>query len=424
MEKDRFYICIDLKSFFASVECVERGIDPMTTNLVVADPSRSEKTICLAITPAMKALGVKNRCRVFQIPKSIDYITAPPRMQKYIDYSAEIYKVYLHYFSKEDIHVYSIDEVFIDVTDYLSLYGLAPKELAIKVMKSVFDETGITATCGIGTNLYLAKIALDITAKHVADNIGVLDEESYKETLWDHKPLTDFWRVGKGISNRLSHLGIFSMRDLANADEDVIYNEFGVNAELLIDHAWGREPVRIVDIKNAVAKSMSFSNGQILMRDYSFDEAVTVLKEMVELLCLRLVKEKCIAQTVSIMIGYSNMSEGYYPSKISRKLNSATNSVRVITDFTVKLYNEITYRDVPIRRLYIAFDNITKDEYRQMDLFSDFDNEKKDSDVQKAMIDIKLKYGKNAVVKGLSLSEEATAMERNRLIGGHRSGED
>ncbi len=424
MAKDRHYICIDLKSFFASVECVERGLDPMTTNLVVADPTRSDKTICLAITPSMKALGIKNRCRLFQIPKSVEYIMAPPRMQKYIDYSAEIYSVYLQFFSKEDIHVYSIDEVFIDVTDYLKLYGLNPKELAVKVMKSVFDKTGITATCGIGTNLYLAKIALDITAKHVADNIGILTEESYKESLWQHKPLTDFWRIGKGISNRLAHLGIYCMEDLAKADEDVLYNEFGVNAELLIDHAWGKEPVRIIDIKNAVAKSMSYSNGQILMRDYSFEEAITVLKEMADLLCLRLVAEKKLARVISIMIGYNNMSEGYYPSKISKKLITATNSSRTITEFVSDLYDKIVYRDVPIRRLYISFEDIIDDDFRQLDFFSELEEDEKDSSVQKAMLDIKLKYGKNAVVKGISLTEEGTAMERNRLIGGHKSGED
>ncbi len=424
MAKDRHYICIDLKSFFASVECVERGLDPMTTNLVVADPTRSDKTICLAITPSMKALGIKNRCRLFQIPKSIEFIMAPPRMQKYIDYSTEIYSIYLQFFSKEDIHVYSIDEVFIDVTDYLKLYGLNPKELAVKVMKSVFDKTGITATCGIGNNLYLAKIALDITAKHVADNIGILTEESYKESLWQHRPLTDFWRIGKGISNRLAHLGIYCMEDLAKADEDVLYNEFGVNAELLIDHAWGKEPVRIADIKNTVAKSMSYSNGQILMRDYSFEEAIIVLKEMADLLCLRLVAEKKLVRVISIMIGYNNMSEGYYPSRISKKLITPTNSSRIITEFVSDLYDKIAYKDVPIRRMYISFEDIKDDDFRQLDFFSELEEDEKDSSVQKAMLDIKLKNGKNAVVNGISLTEEGTAMERNRLIGGHRSGED
>ena len=247
--KNRTYICIDLKSFYASVECVERGLDPMTTNLVVADPERSEKTICLAITPSMKALGIKNRCRLFEIPKNVDYIIAPPRMQKYIDYAAEIYAIYLRFISKDDIHIYSIDEAFLDITDYLATYQMTAKALALMLMGEILREVGVRATCGIGTNLYLAKIALDITAKHAPDFIGVLDEISYKEILWDHKPLTDFWRIGKGTATTLERYGITTMREIAEMDEDFLYGLFGIDAELLIDHAWGREPVKIGDIK-------------------------------------------------------------------------------------------------------------------------------------------------------------------------------
>lgn len=250
MQKDRTYVCIDLKSFYASVECRERGLDPMTTNLVVADPERSDKTICLAVSPAMKKLGVPGRCRVFEIPKGIEYIMAPPRMQLYIDYSAEIYAIYLKYISKEDIHVYSIDEVFMDVTDYLAMYQMSAKELSVRIMEDILEHTGITATAGIGTNLYLAKVALDITAKHVEDHIGILDEESYCKTLWNHKPLTDFWRIGKGIANRLEQSGIRRMGEIAHADEDMLYRMFGVDAELLIDHAWGRESTTMQDIKS------------------------------------------------------------------------------------------------------------------------------------------------------------------------------
>lgn len=248
--KQHTYLCIDLKSFYASVECVALGLDPMTTNLVVADPDRGDKTICLAITPAMKALGIKNRCRLFEIPKHVPYRIATPRMQKYIDTAADIYAIYLKYIAKEDIHVYSIDEAFMDVTDYLALYQLSARQLGQRIMDDIYHSTDIRATCGVGTNLYLAKVALDITAKHAPDFIGELDEESYRKTLWNHKPLTDFWRVGTGISRRLDPFGIRTMKDIAEADENFLYRLFGVDAELLIDHAWGREPVTIADIKN------------------------------------------------------------------------------------------------------------------------------------------------------------------------------
>ena len=303
---ERAYICIDLKSFYASVECVERGLDPMTTNLVVADPERSEKTICLAITPSMKALGIKNRCRLFEIPKGVDYIIAPPRMQKYIDYSADIYEIYLRYISKEDIHIYSVDEAFLDLTSYLTTYHMTAKEMAQMLMSVILKETGVRATCGIGTNLYLAKIALDITAKHSEDFISELTEASFKIQLWEHRPLTDFWRIGKGTARTLARYGIQTMRQIAEMDENFLYELFGIDAELLIDHAWGREPVTMADIKGYRSKSNCLSSGQVLMRDYDFDEGRLIVREMMDLMCLDLVDKKLVTSSVTIYVGYSN----------------------------------------------------------------------------------------------------------------------
>ena len=277
----KIYMCIDLKTFYASVECVERGLDPFNTNLVVADETRGKGTICLAVSPKMKMLGVKNRCRIFEIPKNIKYIIAMPRMKKYIEYSANIYGVYLKYFSKNDIHVYSIDEAFIDATNYLKLYNKSPIKLAKTIIKDIYDNYGITATAGIGTNLYLAKIALDITAKHSVNNIGYLDEEKYKKELWYHRPLNDFWQIGKGIEKRLNRLGIYDMHDIATANQRKLYKEFGINAEYIIDHAWGKESCTIADIKAYKPKTNSISNNQILFEDYSFEKTRLVLKEMV-----------------------------------------------------------------------------------------------------------------------------------------------
>ena len=279
----QYYLCIDLKTFYASVECVERGLAPFNTNLVVADPDRAKGTICLAVSPKMKMLGVKNRCRVFEIPPNIKYIMATPRMKKYIEYSANIYGIYLKYFSKDDIHVYSIDEAFIDVTNYLRLYKVDAIDLAKMVIKDIFKTYGITATAGIGTNMYLAKIALDITAKHSSTNIGFLDEEKYKKELWHHRPLSDFWQIGKGIERRLNKMRIFDMYDIAHTDQKRLYKEFGVNAEYLIDHSFGRETCTIADIKKYKPKTNSITNSQVLFEDYSFDKARLVLKEMVEI---------------------------------------------------------------------------------------------------------------------------------------------
>ena len=308
------YLCVDLKSFFASVECVERGLDPEKTDLIVADPSRSEKTICLAVTPALKAKGVKNRCRVFQIPKNLHYITAPPRMQKYIDYSAEIYGIYLKFFAKEDIHVYSIDEVFIDATDYLKMYGISIKELAQKVLNEIYTSLKLRASCGIGTNLFLAKVALDITAKHSKDYIGFLDEETFKNTLWNHTPLTDFWRIGSGIAQKLEKRGISTMGEIAKADPELLYKLFGIDAELLIDHAWGREPTTIQDIKNYKSKTQCLNSGQVLSRDYSLNEALIIVKEMADVLCIELKAKKLMASSLSLWIGFSNTLSNEKPS--------------------------------------------------------------------------------------------------------------
>lgn len=425
MEKQRWYICIDLKSFYASVECVERGLDPMTTNLVVADPERSDKTICLAVSPSMKALGVRNRCRVFEIPENIRYIMAPPRMQKYIDYAAEIYGIYLGYFSKEDIHVYSIDEAFIDVTPYLSTYRTTPRELAVEVMEKVNSEVGVRATCGIGTNLYLAKIALDITAKHAEDFIGELDEESYRKTLWDHTPITDFWRIGRGTARRLAKLGLKTMGDVASYNEDVLYDRFGIDAELLIDHAWGREPVTMADIKAYTPQTHSLSSGQVLMRDYSFDEGRLVLREMVEQLCLDMVAKGVLTQSMTVYAGYSNAL--HIPPEIgTASVNKPTNSVSLLTEAVLALYDEMVDRDNKIRRFNVSANNIISDDgAEQMSLFDGLTEEKEDSDrkIQQTMLDIKEKFGKNAIFKSADLREGATALERNRQIGGHKSGE-
>lgn len=419
--EDKKYLCIDLKSFYASVECVERGLDPLTTNLVVADPERSEKTICLAITPSMKALGIPNRCRVFQIPGNVRYIMAEPRMQLYIDYAAEIYAVYLKYIAKEDIHVYSIDEAFMDVTDYLALYGMEARELGLQIMKDIFDKTGISSACGVGTNLYLAKIALDITAKHVSDRVGELDEESYRQTLWNHKPLTDFWRVGAGIAKQLYRLGISTMGDIAAMDETVLYGQFGVDAELLIDHAWGREPTTIADIKTFKPKNSSITGGQVLARDYSFEECRLIVKEMTDLMCLDLLDRNLITDSITLHIGYGN--GGSVPSvRGTAALPFQTNADKVIIPAVVKLYEEIVNPRYSIRRLNMSCNRVVEEEYRQYYLFADAEELERDRKAQQAALEIKKKFGKNAILKGMNLSDSATTVERNQQIGGHKSG--
>ena len=419
--KQRIYLCIDLKSFYASVECVERGLDPMLTNLVVADPERSEKTICLAITPAMKKLGIKNRCRVFEIPAGISYIMAVPRMQKYIDYAAEIYAIYLKYIAKEDIHVYSIDEAFMDVTDYLPLYGISARQLGQRIMDDIYKQMGIYATCGIGTNLYLCKVALDITAKNSKDFIGELTEESFCKTLWEHRPLTDFWRVGAGTVNRLASVGILTMRDIAQADEDLLYHLFGVDAELLIDHAWGRETCTMQDIKEYKAQSNGISSGQVLMRDYSYEEGKLVVKEMMDLLCLELVEKGLVTSSVTLHVGYSNRLN-VKSAHGTVSLDTETNADIILVPEIIKLYERIVNPDYPVRRFNLSCNHVIPEEFRQYNLFVDAEDLERNRRMQKAVLEIKHKFGKNAVLKGMNLEESATTRERNRQIGGHKSG--
>lgn len=414
---NKVYFVIDLKTFFASVECVERGLDPFTTNLVVADPSRGKGAICLAISPKMKMLGVKNRCRLFEIPSNIEYITALPRMKKYIEYSANIYEIYLKYISKEDIHIYSIDEAFIDVTNYLKTYKMKSIELAQIIMKDIYEAYGITATCGIGTNMYLAKIALDIMSKHSSSNIGWLTEERYIKELWHHKPLTDFWQIGNGIQKRLNKLGIYDMSDIAKANPKILFNEFGVNAQFLIDHSKGIETCTIKDIKEYTPKSNSISNSQILFKDYEYEKAKLVLKEMVELLTKELVEKNIITDLISLYIGYSkniiNSTGG------SRRLYIQTNQCSKLMESFMRLFDETTNKNVLIRRIGISFGRLEKKENEQLSLFVNEKEKKKELQIEKSIIDIKDKYGKNAILKGMNLQEGATAMARNKLIGGH-----
>ena len=416
----RYYVCIDLKSFYASVECVERGLDPLSTNLVVADPTRTEKTICLAVSPSMKALGVKNRCRVFEIPANIDYIMAIPRMQKYIDYSADIYSVYLKYIAKEDMHVYSIDEVFMDVTNYLDLYKMTPKELAVTMMQDVLKTTGITATAGIGTNMYLTKIALDITAKHVADHIGYLDEELYKKTLWNHRPLQDFWMIGNGTARHLEKLGIYTMGELAHASEDILYKNFGINAELLIDHAWGRETTTISDIKNYKSSSNSISSGQVLGEAADRERGKLLLLEMVDLSCLDLIGKGVVTESITVYL--SPADKTLEPYRGSVRLPNLANTFKVIKPYIEKLYERIVPQGAYIKRLNVSFNNLVDEAYEQFDLFTNMEDIEKDRKVNMAVLDIKKKFGKNAIVKGMNLLEGGTTIERNSQIGGHRSG--
>lgn len=416
-------ICIDLKSFYASVECVERGLDPFKTNLVVADPTRSKSTICLAITPAMKALGIKNRCRIHEIPENIEYITAMPRMQLYIDYSAKIYGIYLRYVSKEDIHVYSVDECFIDVTKYLSLYHLSDREMALELMKAVMDETGITATAGVGTNLYLAKIAMDIVAKHVDDHIGILDEFSYREKLWDHTPLSDFWRIGSRTEKKLAGYGIHTMGDIAMASltsEDWLYKMFGIDAELLIDHAWGYETCRMQDIKNYHSEEHSLSNGQVLMRNYSFEEAGVIVREMTDNLVLDLFEKGLVTNSVTLWIAYDHRYE-HEASKGTVRLSKPTNRSSEIIEAVEELYQKITDRYTGIRRLDVCANRIAPESYIQYSLFDDPIQTDKERHLQETVLSVKQRYGKNAIMRGSNLLECSTYRERNNQIGGHRA---
>lgn len=413
------YLCIDLKTFFASVECVERHLDPFETNLVVADPTRGKGALCLAISPKMKMQGIKNRCRMFEIPDGVEYIIALPRMNLYMQYSANIYAIYLKYVSKDDIHVYSIDEAFLDITHYLHLYNTTPKQLAIKIMSDVYETTGITATAGIGTNLYLAKVALDIIAKHTKDNIGMLSEESYKKYLWHYTPLTDFWHVGVGIANRLLKYNIHNMYDIAHCSEDILYKEFGINAEYLIDHSWGKELTTMHDIKKYKAKSNSISHSQVLFEDYNYDNALLVVKEMVELKVLDLVDQHLVTDNISLHISYSNNIIKNTGGAMT--ITTKTNSYRVLLNYFIDLYKRTTNPNYPIRRIGIGFNNVLDEYYESYDLFTDYEELEKEKNLQRAIVEIKQRYGKNAVLKGMNFMEKATTRKRNTLVGGHNA---
>ncbi len=441
---DHAYLCVDLKCFYASVECVDRGYDPFERRLVVADPSRGEKTICLAISPAMKALGVRNRCRLFEIPDGIDYEMARPRMRRYMEVSAQIYALYLRYFSPEDIHVYSVDECFIDVGPYLALYGKTPRELAVELIGLVRHRTGICATAGVGPNLFLAKVALDVTAKHAPDNIGELDEERFKCVIWPHRPITDIWGIGPGIARRLAAMGATSLGEVALLPEERLYEEFGINAELLIDHAWGIEPCTIAEIQAYRPRAHSIGNGQVLARDYEFEEALVVLREMVDSLVLDLVDKQLACGRLSLYVGYAHVrrawdEEGAAPpterfvgehgtrligraaegAGASRKLAATTDSRSVITKRFVELFSEAVDPNRPVRRINIALGELVPVEFADLTLFTNVAAEKSERSLAQATLAVKRRFGKNALVRGLSYRPGATGRERNKQVGGH-----
>ncbi len=502
MMKERTYIAIDLKSFYASVECRERGLDPLNTNLVVADESRTDKTICLAVTPSMKSFGIPGRCRLFEVKQkikevnaerriktnqrklegasylysdlqndrnlAIDFIIAPPRMAYYMEYSSRIYGVYMKYVAPEDIVVYSIDEVFMDVTDYLKTYAVSARELTMKIILDVLNTTGITATAGIGTNLFLSKVAMDIVAKHIpADKNGVriaeLNEMEFRRSLWDHRPLTDFWRVGPGYTRKLEKNGLYTMGDIARCsvkNENILYDLFGKNAELLIDHAWGWEPCTVKDIKAYKPSTNSLGSGQVLQQPYNADKAKLVLREMTDFLVLDLVEKRLVTNQIVVTIGYDvenltdeNKSMEYtgdvivdgYGRKIpkqahgSANLGEYTSSTKKILTAVSELFDRIINSKLLVRRINITAANVVDEttasqyqECEQLDLFTDqaeieqkhqkeTEDAEREKKMQKAMLSIKNKFGKNAILKGMNLEQGATAKERNEQIGGHKA---
>lgn len=508
MNKCKTYIAIDLKSFYASVECRERNRDPLTTNLVVADPSRTEKTICLAVSPSLKKYGLSGRARLFEVIQKvntannirklkapdkvfcgssddsielqknpslkIDYITAPPRMAHYMEYSTKIYNIYLKYIAPEDIHIYSIDEVFIDVTHYLSTYNMTARELAMTMIQDILSTTGITATAGIGTNMYLCKIAMDIVAKHIEpDKNGVriaeLDEMSYRRLLWNHRPITDFWRVGRGYSKKLEKIGLYTMGDIARCsigkptdyyNEELLYKLFGINAELLIDHAWGYEPCTMEDVKTYKPETNSISSGQVLHCPYEFDKARLVVKEMTDLMVLDLVDKGLVTNQIVLTIGYDienitdknrsqsykgTVTTNYYGKKVPKPAHGTTNlpnqtsSTTLITNAVMELYDKIVNKKLLIRRINIVANKLVDEhsvknanKYEQLDLFTDYEILKKQREkenaeserekrMQNTILYIKKKFGKNAILKGMNLQEGATAKDRNNQIGGHKA---
>ena len=498
---NRVYACIDLKSFYASVECRERGLNPLTTNLVVADESRTEKTVCLAITPSMKQYGLGGRARLYEVVQKVrevnyqrkkanyykpfsnkstndlelkkdkslelDYIIASPRMAYYMDYSTKIYNVYLKYIAPEDIYVYSIDEVFCDITNYLNYNNMTPRELVTKMIHDVYETTGITATGGIGTNMYLAKVAMDIVAKHTEPDIfGVrmaeLDELSYRKTLWNHQPLTSFWRVGNGYAKKLESNGLYTMGDIARCsieNEDLLYKLFGVNAELLIDHAWGWEPCTIKDIKSYKPDRKSLGSGQVLHCPYNYKKAKLIVKEMADLLSLDLVSKKLVTDQLVMTVGYDienltnpsirnkyngEVTTDHYGRKIPKhshgtiNIDHQTSSSKVIIEKMVELYENIVNKDLLIRRINIVANNVVdenkikdKPQYQQFDLFTNYqeldeknkkqkEEEKEEHKLQNVLLSIKQRYGKNAILKGMNLEDGGTTIDRNGQIGGHK----
>ena len=455
---DRQYVAIDLKSFYASVECFERGLNPLTARLVVADESRTDKTICLAVSPALKAYGISGRARLFEVKsrlaeikrttgEDIDFIIAPPRMARYIDFSNLVFNTYLKYIAPEDIHVYSIDEVFIDVTAYLKTYKMTAHELTIKMIRDVLSVTGITATAGIGTNLYLAKIAMDITAKHMepdADGVRIaeLNERTYRELLWDHKPITDFWRIGRGTARRLANNHMYTMGDIARkslTDEERLYQIFGIDAEFLIDHAWGIEPTTIADIKNYKPSTNSLSSGQVLSTPYSAEDARIIITEMTEALVLDLVRKHLVAESFTLDIGYDRESvdNGTYTGEVqidfygrvvpkhshgTANFMKFTSSSSLIIKSVLEVYDNIINPELTVRRMNISANNLKNesDICEQLDIFTDPEKLEQEKRLQNAMLEIKDKFGKNAILKGTSYLDAATARERNGFIGGHK----
>ena len=457
--EDRRYCCIDLKSYYASVECVDRGLDPLAANLVVADESRSDGTICLAVSPSLKALGVPGRPRLFEVKQKlaeierrtgnkVEYITAMPRMARYLEVSAEIYGIYLKYLAAQDIHVYSIDEAFMDLTPYLTLYGMTAHELVTTMIRAVLGETGITATGGIGTNLYLAKIAMDITAKKLpADKDGVrvaeLDEQSFREKLWAHEPLTDFWQIGPGIAAHLAHMGIYTMGDLARLslqNEEVFFREFGVDAEILIDHAWGIETCGMAEIKQYKPATKSLANGQVLPRAYTFEEGRLAVREMTEQVVLGLVEQGYVAEGVTLYVGYQILSKegassyhgpvkiNYYGRKVppsvhgTGKLDGPTASLSRITEAVLKIYDKLVDRNLQVRRMSIATIRLSpaSEVPPQLSLFSSQQDDAREHSLLRTSIALHKRFGKNSLVRGMDLLEAGTTRERNEQIGGHR----
>ncbi len=418
---NKTYICIDLKSYYASVECVERGLDPFEACLVVADPSRGPGALCLAISPAMKALGIRNRCRLYEIPKGVKYITAMPRMQLYMERSAEIYQIYLSYVAPEDIFPYSIDECFIDGTPYRSLYGDSGKVMAQLLMDAVFTRTGICATAGVGSNLFLAKIAMDILAKHVPEHIGVLDESSFRKTMWHHRPITDFWNIASGTARRLAKIGVFDLYGITRVPEATLYQIFGKKAEYLIDHAWGRESCTIADIRAYRPENRSITTGQVLFEDYSAADARILIYEMAELLIQELLAKELVTKEISLHIGYSGFA--HLSGGGSRQLPQYTDFPRQIQKAFHDLYDAKVCSNQMIRSLNLSLGKLAHAEgtYFQHDLFQNADGDLRDKAIEKVMMEIKKKHGKNAILRGIDYMPKATLPVRNTLIGGHHA---